>query len=101
MIVRDESHIILHENGTPGRIARLLTKTISDPFGYLTPEMLLKHLRKKKDNQSPKTTVLVLEYPTFQGIIPPLQVMQECGKIAKKEGIHVHIDAARIFYALA
>ena len=101
LIIRDESHIIAHENGSPGRIARLLTKTISNPFGYITPEELKKHIRKKKDHQAPKNGILCLEYPTFEGIIPPISEFHECGKIAKEAGMHVHVDAARIFTGLA
>ena len=36
-LARDESHIIRHENASPGRIGRLLVKTVSLPFGYMTP----------------------------------------------------------------
>ena len=50
----------MNENGSVGRIARLMTKTISIPFGYMTPEVLTKYIRKKKDSQSPKTCVLIL-----------------------------------------
>ena len=60
MIIRDESHIVRHENGSIGLIARIMAKTISIPFGYITPEELKKHLRKKKDHQAPKCGVLCL-----------------------------------------
>lgn len=91
----------MNENGSVGRIARLMTKTISIPFGYLTPEEFKKYIRKKKDSQSPKTCVLLLEYPTLDGIIPTIESIHECGKLAEAEGIHVHIDGARVFSALA
>ena len=46
------------------------------PFEYLTPEELKKHFRKKKDSQAPKAGILGLEYPTFEGIIPPIDEFQ-------------------------
>ena len=78
-----------------------MTKTISNPFGYITPEELKKHIRKKKDHQAPKCKVLCLEYPTFQGILPSIESLQECSNMAKAEGMNVHIDGARVFTGLA
>lgn len=101
ILIRDKGHIIQHENGSVGRLARMMTRTIDCPEGYITPEVLKKHLRKKKDSQSPRTSILVLEFPTFEGLIPPLEQFHECARMAKAEGMHVHVDGARIFSGIA
>ena len=72
IIIRDKSHIIAHENGTIGRLTRMITRTLDCPKGYITPEDLKKYLRKNKDNQTPKTSILVLEQPTIEGLVVPL-----------------------------
>jgi hypothetical protein len=44
---------------------------------------LRKVIKKKKDSQSPQAGVLVLEFPTFEGLVPPIDKFNECCKIAK------------------
>jgi threonine aldolase len=51
-----------------------MTRALECPTGYITPEELRKVLRKKPDSQSPRTSLVVLEYPTFEGLIPPLEL---------------------------
>ena len=65
IIVREKSHVIKYENGSAGMISRVMTRTLECPTGYITPDELRKVLRKKLDNQSPRTSVVILEYPTF------------------------------------
>jgi len=38
----------------------MMAKTVDCPEGHITLDILKKAIRKKKDNQSPKTTVLAL-----------------------------------------
>lgn len=78
-----------------------MTRALECPQGYITPQQLKKVLRKKADYQSPNTSVVVLEYPTFEGLIPPFDLFNECCMIAKAQGIHVHVDGARVHNALA
>lgn len=101
IIIKEASHMIKHENGSLGLISRVLTRTLDCPEGYITPEQLRKSIRKSKDSQSPKITVVALEFPTFEGLIPPIDKFEECCLIAKAEGIHVHVDGARVFYGIA
>lgn len=48
-----------------------------------------------------ETGVVVMEYPTYEGSIPPLEEFKECFRIAQKAGAHVHVDGARLFTALS
>jgi len=34
-------------------------------------------------------------------LIPPLEKLHDCAKLAKKKGMHVHVDGARIFSGIA
>ena len=56
-------------------------------------------IRKVKDSQAPKSTVFSIENPTSCGRIYPMQQFNELIKIAKEDGMHVHMDGARIFNA--
>jgi hypothetical protein len=38
----------------------MMTRTLDCPEGYITPELLRKVIKKKKDSQSPQAGVLVL-----------------------------------------
>lgn len=43
----------------------MMTKTVECPEGHITLEILKKAIRKKKDSQSPKTSILALEFPSY------------------------------------
>lgn len=43
----------------------------TDENGFIQPETLRKFIRKLKDSQAPKTTILSLENPTSEGKIYP------------------------------
>lgn len=66
----------------------------------MTAEVFAQSLPKRKGGV-PGTTVLVMEYPSFEGIVPPFQTFQECWKAAQASNIHVHVDGARLFLGLA
>jgi threonine aldolase len=101
VIVREKGHVIKYENGSSGMISRVMTRALDCPEGLITPDHLRKVFRKNPDSQSPHTKVLILEYPTFEGLIPPLDLFNECCLMAKARGIHVHVDGARVHNALA
>lgn len=65
VILREKAHVIKYENGSCGLISRAMTRPLDCPEGYITPAHLKKVIRKNKDSQSPKTAVVVLEFPTF------------------------------------
>jgi threonine aldolase len=72
VLVRDKGHVIRYENGSCGLISRLMTRTLDCPEGYITPEILKRVIKKTKSHQVPQAGVLILEFPTFEGIVPPM-----------------------------
>lgn len=73
IILGDKAHIITYENGSVGRIARMMTRTIEcDKSMFIPVEGLKKCIRKVKDIQAPKTTIFAVENPTSCGRIYPL-----------------------------
>lgn len=80
----------------------MLTRTIECDKSMFIPILGLKNwIRKVKDSQAPKSTVFAIENPTSCGRIYPLEQFNELIKIAKSEGMHVHMDGARVFNACA
>ena len=67
--------------------------------GLIKVETLKENLRKVKDSQAPKTTVFEIENANSLGRVYPLDDFYELTSIAKKEGLHVHMDGGRMFYA--
>lgn len=61
VLVAEKSHVFRYENGSLALWSRLMARTIpSDKNGFITPEQLRKFIRKIKDVQAPKTSILSL-----------------------------------------
>ena len=72
VLLADYSHIIAYENGSIGKLARLITRTLPAEKGLLTVETFKNNLRKVKDSQAPKTTIFEIENPNSLGRVYPL-----------------------------
>ena len=57
VLMADYCHIIAYENGSMGKLARLVARTLPAEKGLMTVETLKNSLRKVKDSQAPKTTI--------------------------------------------
>lgn len=100
VILADECHMIQYENGSLGRIARVLTKTLKTEGGILKLKDVAAAIRTdSKSHFSPCTTLLEIENPTALGRIYPLSDFAEICGLAKSKGLKVHLDGARLFNA--
>lgn len=48
---------------------------------------------------SSETGLIAIEQPTLQGKVYPLETLKEIYEVAKKNGVMVHMDGARLFNA--
>jgi threonine aldolase len=61
IILGDKAHIISYENGSVGKISRMLTRTIQcDKSMFIPVNGLKSWIRKIKDSQSPQSTVFAI-----------------------------------------
>lgn len=58
IILGDKAHIISYENGSVGKISRMMTRTIECDKSMFIPVVNLKNwIRKIKDSQAPRSTI--------------------------------------------
>ena len=97
-IVSAESHIFHHEVGAAAVLSGLNLRTISFPDGIYTAEKIEEAIRPD-DIHEPPTTLICLENALANGRVVPLENMRQIHEMAKRHGIPVHMDGARLFNA--
>ncbi|MBE0450208.1 MAG: low-specificity L-threonine aldolase [Clostridia bacterium] len=98
VILGDACHIMMHEVGAAAVIAGVQLRTISTVNGHMDPS-LVKAMIREDDLHYPDTGLICLENAHSSGAVIQLEEMAEVYEIAKKHGIPVHLDGARIFNA--
>jgi threonine aldolase len=98
LITHPSYHSILHEAGAVAMISGVNVRSIFSEDSVIYPDDILKNIRSD-DVHCPRTSLLCLENALSNGRVVPLSVMREDYKIAKENGLNVHLDGARIFNA--
>lgn len=101
IIVGKNSHINLSEFGGVSFIAGLQTRQVKENYGYLDPKEVENNILLEDTEYSAKTTVFTFEntHNLDGGIaLTPLQTENMC-KVARKYGLSIHLDGARLFNA--
>ncbi|MDR0707749.1 MAG: aminotransferase class I/II-fold pyridoxal phosphate-dependent enzyme [Treponema sp.] len=100
VILGEECHIIQHEAGAASIIAGVQTRPVSAPDGVLTPDNLIKRLRKAELHE-PATSLICVENAHSLGRVVSLVDMGAVRAVADAWRLPVHMDGARIFNAAA
>jgi threonine aldolase len=98
LITGYEHHIVIHEVGAMAVLSQVNVRTIVHPDDFLTPEAIEAAIRPN-DIHAPKSTLLVMENALSNGLVVPLDRMRDNYAIAKRHGLAVHLDGARLFNA--
>lgn len=101
IILEQNCHIFLHEQGSSAVIGGLHTKTIPGKNGYLiTPEQLEEAIRGD-DVHYPITSLVSIEntHNMSGGKVWTEEQTQTLFKTAKNHNLKIHVDGARIFNA--
>lgn len=99
IILGEKCHIIEHEAGSVALISNVQTRTIDDSTGEMDPREVERIIRKAEDIHFPHTGLICVETAHSTGNVASLENLQEIHAIAKKYGIPVHLDGARLFNA--
>lgn len=103
MILGDQSHIFFYEQGGSAALGSIHPRTLPNrPDGTLDLAAVAAAIRP--DNvHFPRTRLLVLENTHNRCFGSPLSVdyMKGVGELARRYGLKVHVDGARIFNAAA
>ena len=100
IIASETSHIVQHEAGASAILARVQLRAVEPENGaYMSVEEIGRRLRKDEDIHYPKTGLICMTQATATGNVIPREVMADIHSLARKYGVKVHIDGARLFNA--
>jgi len=102
VILPDNCHVVAHEAGAAAIIAGAQLRTVQNAAGEMPLETVEHYIRKNpEDIHQPATALITYENADSDGQVRSAEYMKSVWELAKKYGIPVHVDGARIFNAAA
>ena len=100
IIAHRDSHIIHYETGAPAALSGCMIRPLEGPGGVFDPSDLAPAIRHR-DIHAPRSRMLVLEntHNRGGGTVWPLEQFRAACDEARRLGLHVHLDGARIMNA--
>jgi threonine aldolase len=98
VLIPADNHIVMHEVGASAVIAGVQLRFVNSSNGSIDTKSL-ESLIREDDIHYPETGLICMENAHSSGAVVSLENMKEVYEIAKKHGIPVHLDGARIFNA--
>ena len=101
IIVGDKSHTFFYEAGGVSAYGGIHSRQLKNNEDGTIDLQLIKESIRSEDDHFPQTTLISLEntHNRCWGSPLPLGYLNDVYTLAKEQGIHVHIDGARIFNA--
>jgi threonine aldolase len=101
VIIAEDNHIVAHEAGAAAIIAGAQLRCLKSEKGRVSLDDVERTIRTGDDYHQPRTGLICLENAHSSGVVHDLSYMEDISRIARKHGIPVHLDGARIFNAAA
>lgn len=98
VLLGEQCHIIQHEAGAASVIAGVQTRTIGAPDGILPLAEIEARIRGD-DIHYPPTSLICLENAHSSGRVIPLSYLRDVAELARRHGLPIHLDGARLFNA--
>jgi threonine aldolase len=102
VLLGDECHIYNYEAGGASVLGGVVYQPLStNADGTIAIERLQQAIRPAYDSHQALTTLICLEntHNRCGGVVLPLPYMAETQAFAKTNGMHIHLDGARVFNA--
>ena len=103
VILPENCHIVVHEAGAAAYLSgaqlRCLPASRGNPMDAPVIERVIR--KTPEDIHSPRTALITYENADSDGFVRPLSYMDEIRDIARRYGVAVHLDGARLFNAAA
>ena len=105
ILAESGAHIFVNEGGAPAGLAGILVRTITGEHGIFTADQLEQSIRVlhpfNPSTIAAPTKLVCLEntHNSGGGTIWPLETMQEVAGVARRHGIPLHLDGARLWHA--
>lgn len=98
LITGKNNHIITHEVGGLAALCGVMTRLVQNEDDMVYPEDIEAAMRPD-DIHEPKSVLVCLENALSNGTVVPLEIMKKDYDTAKRLGLNVHLDGARLFNA--
>jgi len=99
IIISNDSHPVQHEAGATSIISGANMRIVDNEKQWFSWNEIEKYIRFEEDLHFPKTSLIHVQNSLSNGDVWPLEEMEKIYINAKKHGIKVHLDGARIFNA--
>ncbi len=100
VIVDEDAHVVVYETAGPAFLSAVQLRPLHGRKGVLPPEEIESAIRPAT-YYMPPTTLLCLEntHGRSGGSVVPLEYLRAVSALAKRRGIRLHLDGARIWNA--
>jgi threonine aldolase len=103
VIVEETAHIYNSEGGGLSVVAGAVPRPIKGDRGILSPDLVSASIRGESDLALAPTRLVCLEntHNAAGGSVTPIETMAAIHDVARRAGVPVHLDGARLFNAAA
>jgi threonine aldolase len=101
VIADAESHVFLNETAGAAAVCGVQIRPVITHAGVMSPEQIAEAVRPRDDPHQPITAAITFENTQNRhgGIAWPLEDLRAASDAARRHGLRVHLDGARIFNA--
>lgn len=100
VILGDEAHVFVHEVGAAAVLSSVTLHPLKFNGGIPDAAMIERAIRSE-DIHEPRTSLICVENALSNGRVVKPEIMAEVYATAKRHGLPVHLDGARMFNAAA
>jgi threonine aldolase len=101
VIADAESHVFMFEAAGAASVGGIQLWPVATPAGVMSAEQVTAAVRPADDDHQPRTAALTIEntHNRHSGAVWPIADLDTATEAARRRGLAVHIDGARIFNA--
>ncbi|MDQ6743474.1 MAG: low-specificity L-threonine aldolase [Candidatus Dormibacteraeota bacterium] len=96
-----DSHVFLYEGAGAATLGGIQIRQVQTEAGVMMPEQLARAIRPRDDAHQPFTAAVCVEntHNLHGGVVWPLAELRAVGQTARRSGLALHMDGARLFNA--
>jgi threonine aldolase len=96
-----DSHVFLYEGAGAATLGGIQIRQVQTEAGVMSPEQLARAIRPRDDAHQPFTAAVCVEntHNRHGGVVWPLAELRAVGQTARRSGLALHMDGARLFNA--
>jgi len=100
ILLEAEAHLYYYEGGAPAALSGVMVRLIKGERGIFTGEQLAAEIRPANVHH-PKPKLVCLENTSNRGggSIWPIEAIKDVSKVARQNGLKMHLDGARLWNA--